>query len=1025
MMKKSTKNKSLKNKLKLFAVTALAFAAISATTIGVAGIEKAYAEEWKGGEIKQNYVFGETLKVPEYVLSVNGKQLKATSVVEFPDGTNFGSDEVCLSQAGKYGVKYMAIDGGKIYVKTFGFNVGYTAYNMSGAESLAEYGKYTEFEANSEGLKVRLAKGDTLSFTKLIDVADLTSTNNIIEGFITPDKRGTADFDKLTLTLTDAIDSSIYVNIDIMRWTINNNALGQMCVAAAGQGQVMTGYEASSGLEVNNGKGTLILGSWVAQFNSDDGANLKWGGAATSIAPDKWLISTSFDAQTTKISAQGNLVSQLNSVDYYKDIWTGFKSDKVRLSLSASGYSSTTANFCLTKVLGADIVGNSFCDNDAPIITVNTGYENLPEGVVGKSYTVPTADAYDDYSGNLIPDVSVYYNYSSAYPVSVSVLNGAFVPEKAGYYALVYSVKDYSGNESEEVYVMHAGGDISPIRFVTLPDIGSQVKLGYPIDFGGAEVSGGSGDKNIKITAAYDGETFDVTDGFRFEKAGEWTVTYTATDYVGNTEKESVTVTAVASDEPFFNESVSLAPVFIEGSEYLLPELYCDDYSSGKQEKKLCSVKVEYQNGETETYTSGESFIPVAQKSGDKVKITYYCGKEEYNNGTYEVAVLKIRDDQEINCSEYFYGNGFITSYVDDNGNEFEKGVLIAVERAAAEVRWTFANAQVADAFLVEFTTFAKLTKFSGIKVTLKDSMNPAISATLNITLTSTGTTIANGDFALDLKTVLTSGVEGVRVGYKNSKFSFNKTNVPISKYDNGETFNGFPSGKVYFDFAIENASRGAEYKIDAVSGNVLSSDTGDYAKPTIQINGDYGGNYNIGDEYILRSVTAGDTFSPNVSVKLSVYDGEGNIATDKNGVRLENVDASKEYVVKLNKYGVWNARYTANKENWAVGSRKFTAYINVIDTEAPVIEITSGYTKTAKAGDTIILPNFTATDNLTASDKLIVTKYVINTEGKMTILDGSSNAFRTTKVGKYVMCISVSDEFGNTSTKSFIVTVE
>mgnify|MGYP000077202458 FL=1 len=1025
MMKKSTKNKSLKNKLKLFAVTALAFAAISATTIGVAGIEKAYAEEWKGGEIKQNYVFGETLKVPEYVLSVNGKQLKATSVVEFPDGTNFGSDEVCLSQAGKYGVKYMAIDGGKIYVKTFDFNVGYTAYSMSGTESSAVYGKYTEFEANSEGLQVRLAKGDTLSFTKLIDVADLTSTNNIIEGFITPDKRGTADFDKLTLTLTDAIDSSIYVNIDIMRWTINNNALGQMCVAAAGQGQVMTGYEASSGLEVNNGKGTLILGSWVAQFNSDDGANLKWGGAATSIAPDKWLISTSFDAQTTKISAQGNLVSQLNSVDYYKDIWTGFKSDKVRLSLSASGYSSTTANFCLTKVLGADIAGNTFSDDDSPIITVNTHYEKMPEGVVGRAYALPTATAYDDYSGNLIPDVSVYYNYSSAYPVSVSVLNGAFVPEKAGYYALVYSVKDYSGNESEEVYVMHAGGDISPIRFVTLPDIGSQVKLGYPIDFGGAEVSGGSGDKNIKITAAYDGETFDVTDGFRFEKAGEWTVTYTATDYVGNTEKESVTVTAVASDEPFFNESVSLAPVFIEGSEYLLPELYCDDYSSGKQEKKLCSVKVEYKNGETATYKSGDTFIPVAKNSGDKVKITYYCGKEEYNNGTTEVAVLKIRDDQEINCSEYFYGNGFITSYVDDNGNEFEKGVLIAVERAAAEVRWTFANAQVADAFLVEFTTFAKLTKFSGIKVTLKDSMNPAISATLNITLTSTGTTIANGDFALDLKTVLTSGVEGVRVGYKNSKFSFNKTNVPISKYDNGETFNGFPSGKVYFDFAIENASRGAEYKIDAVSGNVLSSDTGDYAKPTIQINGDYGGNYNIGDEYILRSVTAGDTFSPNVSVKLSVYDGEGNIATDKNGIKLENVDASREYVIKLDKYGVWNARYTANKENWAVGSRKFTAYINVIDTEAPVIEITSGYTKTAKAGDTIILPNFTATDNLTASDKLIVTKYVINTEGKMTILDGSSNAFRTTKVGKYVMCISVSDEFGNTSTKSFIVTVE
>ena len=42
-----------------------------------------------------------------------------------------------------------------------------------------------------------------------------------------------------------------------------------------------------------------------------------------------------------------------------------------------------------------------------------------------------------------------------------------------------------------------------------------------------------------------------------------------------------------------------------------------------------------------------------------------------------------------------------------------------------------------------------------------------------------------------------------------------------------------------------------------------------------------------------------------------------------------------------------------------------------------------------------------------------------------MTILDGSSNAFKTTKAGKYVMYISVSDEFGNISTRSFVVTVE
>ena len=148
-------------------------------------------------------------------------------------------------------------------------------------------------------------------------------------------------------------------------------------------------------------------------------------------------------------------------------------------------------------------------------------------------------------------------------------------------------------------------------------------------------------------------------------------------------------------------------------------------------------------------------------------------------------------------------------------------------------------------------------------------------------------------------------------------------------------------------------------------------------------------------------------------------------MVTDKNGLKLEDVDAGKEYVVKLDKYGVWNAKYTARKENWATGSRKFTAYINVIDTESPVIKINSGYTKTAKVGDTIVMPDFSATDNLTAADKLTVMKYVINAEGKMTMLDGKSNSFKATKAGKYVMCITVCDEFGNASTESFTVTVE
>ena len=241
---------------------------------------------------------------------------------------------------------------------------------------------------------------------------------------------------------------------------------------------------------------------------------------------------------------------------------------------------------------------------------------------------------------------------------------------------MIYTAKDYSGNKSDKKYVIHAGGDIDPIT-IALPHVETEIKLGYPIDLKGAVVEGGSGDKTIKITATYGDETIEIYDGYRFEKAGIWKIVYTATDYVGTVKSSKpITINAVASEEPFFNESVNFAPVFIDGSEYLLPELYCDDYSSGKQEKKRCSVKVEYDSGKTETYVSGDTFIPTVKNNGDKIKITYYCGKEEYNNGTTEIAVLKIRNDQEIDCSKYFYGNGFITSYVDDDGNEFDKLLL-------------------------------------------------------------------------------------------------------------------------------------------------------------------------------------------------------------------------------------------------------------------------------------------------------------------------------------------------------------
>ncbi len=1007
-----SENKRFKTKL----VVAICFAVtmIFAAVIGASGISrKAYAEEWKGGEIKTAYSYGETIRIPEYTLTTDGKTLNAVAVVCFPDGTNYRGGEIKLDQAGRYAVKYTAVDNDKVYAKTFNFDVGYNGWNTSG-DSETSYGSYTEYGADSIGLNVRLAKNDSLVFTKLIDVSDLVAANNIFEGFVTPDKRGVADFDKLIVRLTDAKDPSVYVDITLARWLINENGYGWTFVKAGGQGQTITGDK----LEVLNGSGKRIFGTWTAQFNSNNGVNIIWGGKACDKEPDAWILSAAFDNFSAKVFAQGELVSQLTSPEYYKDLWMGFTSDKVRLSISAAGYHSNTANFCLTKVLGQNIKSNSFVDDGAPVITVHTSYDEMPEGKLGEEYKIPEATAYDDYSGEVKVSAKVYYNYTSANPVSVSVVDGKIIPEKRGYYAIVYTAKDHVGNESVKTYVMHAGGEI-PELTISVPEISSEATLGYYIELASPEVSGGSGDKEIKITATFNGETTEVTGGFTPDKAGEWTVTYTVTDYVGNVAVKTIKINAAPGDRPIFNEKVNLQPVYISGSEYLLPVVYCDDYSSGKLEKKLCSVKVEYPNGNAERYTSGETFVPDTAKGGNSVKITYYYENDAYNNGTTEIDILNIRNGEEIDSKAYFYGKDFTASYPSS-----DTGVFISATKAAEKISWIFANAQIADGFSVEFTTIAGVTDFDAIKVTLRDSSDPTIAVTLSVFLGENATTVKCGDFETEIKESVLGGKRGLKIGYASGKISYGTVNLPVEKADGGIAFDGFPSGKVYCEFATENVKSGAMYKVNAVSGCVLSSDTGDYSKPTIKINGDYGGNYNYGDEYVLYPVTAGDTYSPNVTAIVTVYDGEGNIATDVNGMKLDKVDAGQKYTVKLNGYGVWNARYSIRKKNWTNVSRTFTAYINVMDTEAPVIEITSGYVREAKVGDVIVLPDFTVSDNITENDKLVIVKYVIDANGKVALLEGTSNSFKATKAGKYVMLITVSDEFGNTTTKSFTVTV-
>ena len=163
--------------------------------------------------------------MPAASVEVNGVTVAATASVTYPNGLTVTGENVKLNQAGIYTVTYRAVVDGTHCVEQKTFSVEDKAYFVQSEESSVEYGKYTAFGSNTTGLKVRLARGDSLTFSKLMDFDKLKSTDSIFELFVTPNARGIYDFSRLIVMLSDPTDSSKYLRIQLRKYGSDTNGL--------------------------------------------------------------------------------------------------------------------------------------------------------------------------------------------------------------------------------------------------------------------------------------------------------------------------------------------------------------------------------------------------------------------------------------------------------------------------------------------------------------------------------------------------------------------------------------------------------------------------------------------------------------------------------------------------------------------------------------------------------------------------------------------------------------------------------
>ncbi|MBE5747837.1 MAG: DUF5011 domain-containing protein [Clostridiales bacterium] len=997
----------MKKRRNIFCLLGLLTVCVASATAGVVAYTSANAnavEGWSQSFLDAEYDYKETLAVTPRSYTKNGATHEASVIVCFPDGSISDAKEIVLDQAGVYTVKYSVQAGDKVYADSEEFLVNYPAYDISSEKSSVSYG--TPKGATTAGVQARIAQNDSLVFTQYIDFTKIKADDQLVTGYVTPDVAGSADFSELIFTFTDAEDPSVYLKVHHYGydWTYNTY------VAAHGQNQVPVGMHQSEGLKTNNGYG---LWSYVP-FNSV--------GQTGIVAPDTTQFFVSMNYQTMEMYSLGfpgniSMYADLDNSEYVQNVWTGFPSGKARLSVSAYGYNGTTANVCITNVYGIDDLSNSvYLDTDKPTITVDEAFANeMPKALVGHDYVLPTATAYDAYARDCEVTASVWFNYGMESTTKVPVKDGKIAIKKAGTYGIVYEAVDKIGNSSSVVKYVTAYENLETADFELPVDKQTSANAGEWVNVPMVNVdsiTGGSGKKTVKTYIEINGKREEIQAGFRALELGTYKVIYEITDYVGQKTEKGYDVSVTAGDTPILERDFDVYPTYISDVNYVLPSYYAYSMSGDKLQRELCDVVITDANGAT-TYKAGETAKITIANQGDPVQFEIKSQGVTLASHTANGVLAWVQEEVglRLHAENYLYGEGFACEKTSDGM------VLTATDSGFG---FTFANAQSSKYAVMKFTNVNGATADTLIRVSLVDAFNHDLAVSMVL-----GYDGKNAYMEVDGVRKTFAGVSfnsdaAFEITYENGSFSIGKETLAV------KDFVAFESDKMFINVSFENGAENGGFTF-AELGNVrFNTVQTDRIAPVILAQHEIGGTWKPGSFYTIYAPVAYDVYSPNMDYSLTVTDSNGDAVVDVNGVLLENVDPSKDYVIKLDKIGQYLVSYSATEDKEFVKRVNSSALIytlNVSDEEKPVITWKGSFVTEAKVGDMLVVPNYTVSDNYTAEKDIIVRVFVEAPTSEVFMLPG--NAIVVNHVGNYKIRVMVVDGAGNITNETYYVNVK
>lgn len=983
--------------------------------------------------VEGDHDYGSSYVIPTMTYTINGTAYPASVIVTFPDGSQSAETTITLDQAGLHTFEYSVNVGGKIHNIAKQINVGFPQVYVGDTEkSSIEYISAEKSKelgaAGTAGLYVKLGLGDTLKFTKPIYLDEMTDANALVRGYIAPLNKGSVDFNQFFIKLTDADDPEKFLILcyySHVETNANGTTSHSSSVMVRSDAQpYFAGWHQSQGLHTND-----TWGTWSGV--SFDGYMKDKNNYKDAIDEAKFVFGFDHSSKTAYGTGFGrgatlDTVLDLDDTTQVSSPWSGFTSNRAFMSIYAESYSSSTANFVISDIYGVsadELKNNSFVDSEEPEITIDGDYGSLTKAVVGYFYPVPKVTAYDQVSMGCDVKTEVFYNYFSSDKTNVKITDGEFYMDKQGTYTICYTAYDKAGNKAQKLHTISVFDSLDEPSF-ELPAHESELHVGDFVEINKKiETSGGIGKKTVEAYYEVGGIRQPIDgNGFRITELKDYKVIYQVTDMIGQMAEKEYDIAVTDGKKPILEKTIAFPRYFISGGYYDFPTEKVYFYEDGELKEKALTLEVTDANGTNEY--SGEQYSPVVTNNGEKVTVKAKCGDVLFQ--TSEIYTVKNMGTEQsarsINLSNYFVSKGLNKELTSDNG------ILLTVSDASY-AGFDFATPLLLDSFTLEIKSLLDFKSNGGVTIRLSDYTNDANEIEASLYLKNEVTYFKIGDKEIALTgNDINVGNNDYAISYEDGVFTCGSSSLSVETFANGEAFTGFESMKAYLTLEFLNPQIGSRLNLINFCQSGFSSKTArDRVSPVIQMNDNYGGTKDINTTYRIDPAYAFDVFSPNTTFTLDVVSPSGQYMTAKDGTLLKDADPSKGYDIDLNEYGqyyftlvaVEDSRFLANGTELTIGY-----YINVYDDVFPTVVFETGMQSEAKVGETVLLPKFSASDNLTAKEDLIIQRIMLSPNGVYHYLDDSYTAYTFKEAGEYRYIIHVIDEIGNIYTKTFVANV-